>query len=117
VLPSAAPREVRARGGTPLAEYAALLELVDAVQTLERADIGTIPTAALVDPRDELVSAAGVRAWARRNDLGPWRVEELTGRSPEGRTYRHLIVSEQALGQAAWAQVTGVVRSSFGPPG
>ena len=114
VLPSAAPREVRARWGTPLSEYAAMLELADALRTLHRKDkLRGIPTEIVLDPDDELVSYAGVLAWLERQQLEEWTAHRLQDRAPTGRTYAHLMVLEASLGSLAWANMTERVINHF----
>lgn len=118
VLPSAAPRAVRARPGTPLAEYAALLETVAAVEHLSRAeDLAAMPTRVVLDDRDELVSLPGVARWVHANGLRSWTVERLAERRSEGRTYKHLIVLENAIGTAAWTRLTDAIVSHFADVG
>lgn len=106
-LPSAAPREVRARRATPLKEYAAMLDISKDVRTLRNPDVlGAIPTEVILDPDDELVSYAGVLSWLRTQKLGSWTGYRLHGRQPEGRTYAHLMVLEKSLGSSAWLTLT-----------
>lgn len=114
VLPSAAPRQVRARWGTPLAEYAAMLSLVQRLHTVEeRQKLSRIPTSVVLDRRDELVSRDGLSAWIRRNGLHAWQVHELGQRDAPRRLPRHLIVSRGALGPRAWDELTGEVVRHF----
>lgn len=114
VLPSAAPREVRQRWGTPVAEYAAMLSLVQRLHTVEEGQkLSRIPTSVVLDHRDELVSREGVRAWIRRNGLHSWQVHVLGRRDSPRRLPRHLIVSRRALGPRAWERLTGEVVRHF----
>lgn len=105
-LPSAAPRHVRARARTPLAEYAALLELVGRARTLgDPARLDAIPTTVVLDRRDELVGHRAVTAWLARNGLTGWRTTEVTGRARPRGTSPHLLVVEEALGARAWQRL------------
>jgi hypothetical protein len=114
VLPSAAPKEIRARRGTPLSEYAAMLELVAEVKTLTHPEkLDQIPTAVYLDPDDELVGYAGVLDWIRRNGLGRWSPRGFKDRDPEGRTYSHLMVLETSLGSVAWTELTQYIVTHF----
>ena len=107
VLPSAAPREVRARWGTPLKEYVAMLEISKDVQTLRNADeLEAIPTEIVLDPDDELVSYSGVLSWLEAQHLDTWTSYRLPERQPEGRTYAHLMVLEKSLGSSTWLTLT-----------
>ena len=118
VLPSAAPRAVRARRGTPLAEYAALLETIAAVEHLSHAeDLAAVPTRVVLDERDELVSLPGVARWMHANGLRSWTVEPLADRRSAGRTYKHLIVLKDAIGSTAWTRLTGAIVAHFAQVG
>lgn len=106
-LPSNAPRSVRQRWATPLSEYAALLSLISRLRDLPDAQrIGEIPTRVLLEPHDELVSAAGVERWMASNELDAWSVWTVQDRVTPRRILRHLVVSEQALGPRAWDDLT-----------
>ncbi len=105
-LPSAAPRAVRARWGTPLNEYGALLDTIESLrQPADPASLKEIPTWILVDEGDELVSHSGVTAWVGRNNLGDWTLDLIQDRITKRTTCRHLIVTKDALGDAAWDQL------------
>jgi hypothetical protein len=113
-LPSAAPKEIRARRGTPLSEYAAMLELGGEVDTLRHPEkLGQIPTVVYLDPDDELVGYAGVLDWIHRNGLGMWSTKGFKDRDPEGRTYSHLMVLEKSLGLVAWTELTQSIVAHF----
>jgi len=113
-LPSLAPARVRARSGTPVVEYAALLRLVDDVRLGGQARrLGRVPTRVVLSSADELVSRRGVRAWIERNRLGAWTVESLDV-DPPGRTSRHLMVSRASVGDAAWRALTEALVDQFG---
>jgi len=113
-LPSAAPKEIRARRGTPLSEYAAMLEMVGEVDALTLPDkLGRIPTVVYLDPDDELVGYAGVLDWIHRNGLEMWSPRGFKDRDPEGRTYSHLMVLEPSLGPLAWTELTEYIVAHF----
>lgn len=116
-LPSAAPADCRARPATPLSEYAALLRMHAAVQTIEpEAPLGTMPTLVVIDRDDELVSPGGVRRWVERNGLDAWAVSVVEDRDPVSRSYAHLLVTEQALGPTAWASLCRRVLAHLDDP-
>ncbi len=113
-LPSAAPAKIRARRGTPLAEYAAMFEVIQHVGTLDRREkLGRIRATVYLDPDDELVRYAGVLDWIQQNDLSSWTSRVFHDRAPEGRTYSHLMVVEESLGPVAWAELTQYIVSFF----
>lgn len=103
-LPSATPREARARWATPLSEYAALLGMIEEAAALPRTVLERVGTLVLLEPGDPLVDHAGVTEWVRRRGLDRWVVEPISGRGPTRRAYQHLVVSEVALGERAWAR-------------
>lgn len=114
VLPSAAPREVRARWATPLNEYAAMLNISKDVQVLRNAnELGTIPTEIVLDPDDELVSYSGVLRWLEAQSLETWTSCRLPERHAEGRTYAHLMVLEKSLGRSTWSTLTERIVKHF----
>lgn len=103
VLPSAAPRSVRQRWGTPLNEYAAMLDLSDSLQHVAgRGAVPATPTRVFAVPDDELVDLEGLRSWVETNNLELWSVVEVKDRQPEKRSYSHLLVTEPSLGLNAW---------------
>ncbi len=107
VLPSAAPRKYRARWGTPLSEYAAMLKLSDSMQTLSRkAKLRAIPTEILIVSDDELVSYAGVVDWLEHQELQSWTVHQVEGRALRRGAYAHMMVLEEALGRDTWLRMT-----------
>jgi pimeloyl-ACP methyl ester carboxylesterase len=115
-LPSVAPAEIRARRGTPLAEYAAMFGLVDAVQTLDdHENIRNIQTRVFLDAEDKMVRYAGVLDWIATNRLA-WVAETLRRRLPTARPYRHLMISETSLGRPAWEDLTADIVTHFTEP-
>lgn len=103
VLPSAAPRSVRQRWGTPLNEYAAMLDLSDSLKYVAGPGaLSATPTRVFAVPDDELVDLAGLRSWVAKNNLGLWSVSEVKDRQPEKLSYSHLLVTEPSLGESAW---------------
>ena len=115
-LPSAAPANVRARRGTPLSEYAALLQLNRSVRFIDRnSTIGRTQLLAILDRKDELVSYNGVLEWQRRNGLDCVEIETINHRESDRRTYAHLLVLESALGARAWQGLVAAILRHFEP--
>jgi hypothetical protein len=103
VIPSLAPRAIRAHArGTPLSAYRALWESVAAVRAKGFAGPDA-PTLIWIDPRDELVSARGLREVRARYGKRDWEIREARAQG-EAR-YRHLVVNEYGLGAAEWRRV------------
>ena len=114
-LPSFAPDVIKARPTTPLKEYAAMLGMVDEVQSLAgAARIGQIRTRVFVNPKDELVSYRGVLQWIGRNTSDAWRLESIGADSTA--VYEHLIVSKTALGGGKWAELVQKLRAFLREP-
>ena len=104
-LPSLAPKEQRVRDWTPLAAYAAMFRLSDAVQKIDhRARIGATPTRVLLSRRDELVSYRGLERWIEENELHRWQL--FAADVPTQAKNKHLLVVPSAVGTDAWKQVT-----------
>ncbi|MGK2886238.1 MAG: alpha/beta hydrolase [Rhodococcus sp. (in: high G+C Gram-positive bacteria)] len=102
-LPSAAPRSVRQRSWTPFSEYGALMLLHDHLKHPSNPRfLAGIRTRIEVDSRDELVDLRGVDRWLDDNDLREWSAQPISGRDPQGRVYRHLVVTRAALGPGGW---------------
>lgn len=117
-LPTATPAALRSRSWTPLSDYAALLDLLERVETLGHPErLGAVPTTVVLDRRDELVSARGVEDWLARNRLTGWATTEVTGRVRPRGTSPHLLVVEAALGTPAWQRLLDDVVDRFAGPG
>jgi alpha-beta hydrolase superfamily lysophospholipase len=113
-LPSLALRGYRANRETSVGAYRAL---ADSLKSLERAGFRNAdrPALVLVDPRDELVSAAGLDALALTVAAGAWRVERVSnaGSTLRGRKH-HIIFTEEALGASEWRRLVDAMRSHLG---
>jgi esterase/lipase len=112
-LPSLAPRDVRARSVTSLADYHAMLTLIDG---LDRGplppNIRRAPTLVVMGANDEFVDTRGVREWIRRHEL-PWATRVID-KDPAGTAPRHLLLSELAVGPAGWGVLTGELIAHLG---
>lgn len=110
VLPSAAPRAVRARRTTPLAEYAALVRTAEGLHRLRHpAALDLTRALVLLDRNDELVDHDGVVGWVRANRLGSWTVTTLPPRRRTRPGHGHLLVSRQAVGPTSWTALAEAV--------
>jgi esterase/lipase len=110
MVPSLANEAYRAnRAGTSIAAYRALFELIDEIQgrDLSRANI---PTLLLIDPRDELVSVAGLKKLIQTGKLDRWQLREIS-KSPATihPNYHHLIIDEASLGSRTWGEVSTAI--------
>jgi alpha-beta hydrolase superfamily lysophospholipase len=106
VIPTLSPPDYLANRGTPMAAYAAVFDTLASF----RENIGpkiNVPTLVFIAPRDELVSANGLRQLTARRRLDRWRIVEVQKDAP-GRAgrIRHLIIDEAAVGKANWRKMT-----------
>jgi pimeloyl-ACP methyl ester carboxylesterase len=109
-IPSLAPKNIRARSGTPLAEYDAMFTMAQSLQQLKNAkEIGAIPTRVLINPKDELVSFKKLRSWIDANNLEAWTLNII--RVSDDTTYQHLIVLPESLGDDNWRTLVDAVTS------
>jgi pimeloyl-ACP methyl ester carboxylesterase len=100
-IPSFAPKDIRSRNGTPLAEYDAMFRMARSLKLLGNAgELGAIPARVLVNPKDELVSFKKLRLWIDANNLSAWKLNII--RVSDRAAYQHLIVLPESLGQANW---------------
>lgn len=106
LLPSSAPREVRANDKLTVRAYGSLFESI-AVATTSDLSVLNVPTKIFIDAKDELVSEAGIKKCIQENKLSQWSIDEV---SIEGTEYpfkkHHLIIDKLALGPVEWARVT-----------
>jgi pimeloyl-ACP methyl ester carboxylesterase len=109
-IPSFAPKDIRSRNGTPLAEYDAMFRMARSLQQLGNArELGAIPTRVLMNPKDELVSFKKLRSWIDANNLSAWRLNII--RVSDRAAYQHLIVLPETLGQANWQELVDAMTS------
>ncbi len=105
---SAVPRRFRAHRLTALASYHALFQTVESVSALrDSTRFQRIPTLALFSPRDPLVSLSRFSDWTRIHKLDQWEIEPIPVRNLRK---AHLILDEEAVGEAAWRVATASVR-------
>lgn len=113
-VPSAAPRKIRARRGTPIREYSALSSIVSTLSKVQHSDrLNAIHTVIFLDRGDEVVDYTGVIEWLQRNRLESWNVKEIGHREAVDGSYAHFLLAEEALGISAWTNLTEAVVSHF----
>ena len=117
-LPSVAPRVYRANDYTPLSAYFALYEGVNQFNELAgKPDPGSdpvpnnsqalnIPALVFMHPRDELVSANGVREFISEHQLSQWQFVEVDKSEDAADVLNHLIIGPHSLGSGAWRSVS-----------
>ena len=116
LVPSLAPMPVRSHRGTSVAAYEALFRYEAALAGVERPERLRLPTLVLMDARDELVSAAGLRAWIAAHDLGAYWQLEGVEKDPAtaGFGLRHYITDEVGLGPQPFRNLVERVASALG---
>ncbi|MEX2334676.1 MAG: alpha/beta fold hydrolase [Pseudohongiella sp.] len=119
-LPSVAPTIYRANDYAPVSAYLALYEGVNrfnelaAEQAVNRQALN-IPALVFMHPRDELVSANGVRDFISEHQLSQWQLVEVEKSEGAGDVLDHLIIGPHSLGSDAWqlmsAQIAEFLRA------
>lgn len=101
-LPSLASADYRANSHVPVSAYESLYDGLDTfTEKLDPANLD-IPTLILVDPEDELVSAAGLRTFMDDHGLDQWQLQEVAKSKDAAAVLNHLIIDRQALGARSW---------------
>ncbi|MBF0277132.1 MAG: alpha/beta hydrolase [SAR324 cluster bacterium] len=107
-LKSFAPRSYRVSPSTSVAAYLALFQSIANVQQTSSAI--NIPTRIFLDPRDELISANGVKQYIAARNLNNWKVFQVA----KSRTFstskwipHHLLIDEESLGKEEWHEMQG----------
>ena len=111
--PSWAPEAYRRFATTPLFWYANTLDLYEQVETSPSiAELRSVPTLVILNPKDELVSPGGVRDWLAARQLQPaWGVHEINPKPSERTIPEHLMVDEHSLGATEWRTLLSDIRS------
>lgn len=108
-LPSLAPKDIRARSSTTLADYHAMLLLVAELNDAPLSPhIAATHTSVVLAADDELVDEQGVRRWIHQRQL-QWPTRTVSG----GPTPHHLLLSESRSGALAWKELTSEMRRHF----
>ncbi len=115
LLPSVIPRRLRANDWTPLSAYLELFSSVDSLQAETSYDTLNVPTRVWIDPRDELVSAAGIESWIRRAKLDNWKMSLLNVGNVNSLRgcFHHLVIDPSCTGESAWAELVTSIRSEL----
>jgi esterase/lipase len=112
-LPSFTPARYQANRQTPVRAYQVLFALVQSLRQSGYAHLH-IPSLVYIDPRDELVSIAGLQNIVNRFNLTDWQVLEMrTQPFGQGPHYRHLIIDEPTLGSANWSRLNVRIKEFF----
>jgi esterase/lipase len=105
--------EYRCHQGTPLVAYGTRRHSIDHVAQVGLAGLAHIPTLVFIDPRDELVSAAGLRELRHTDNLHAWHIVEV--HKPDAP--HHLIIDQASVGQAQWQNIVTCMQCHlFGCP-
>lgn len=108
-VPNLAPREYRRFSTTPLFWYQNTLSLYgDEKWDEDLSKLASVETLVFLNPRDELVSWKGTEAWIASHELQSiWEVQVVRPRSKALKTFEHLMIDEQSLGEEVWGQMKG----------
>jgi esterase/lipase len=115
VIDSDAPENQRANDGTPMAGYTALF---DAITDFEK-NLGqrlNVPTLVFMDAQDEFVSFEMLQKIVRENGLDRWELVAITkDNTTDTAIARHMIINEQSMGPAAWAEMVRKIKAHLTP--
>jgi alpha-beta hydrolase superfamily lysophospholipase len=115
-IPSFSRAKDRVYRSLPLQFYGELYKAQDMIGKKLKARPLKLPVSIMMDPRDELVSYAGVENLLRR---GCMPMAQLQGRrlpAEAAGTY-HLFICPESMGQTVWEEVTGELKEFFTQPG
>lgn len=102
MIPSKNHPDYRVNSGTSLGAYRALFALQDESRDGEQSRLN-VETLALINPRDELVSASGLRKRVAASGWSKWRVETIPPlHSRLEPVYQHLFIDEPSMGSEGW---------------
>lgn len=104
-LPSVAPDAYRANNFAPVSGYESLYEGLQQFYEQAQADHLQIPVLVLIDPRDELVSVAGIGSLLDELSLQSWQVKEVSKTQGSETVMAHLILGPHSLGVQGWERV------------
>jgi alpha-beta hydrolase superfamily lysophospholipase len=112
-VPNVAPSLYRRFDQTPLFWYQNLFSLYSRTRTLQpETALRSIPTLVFANPRDELVSLAGLRNWIRTNSLEPtWTVEVVRPRPRNPFIPEHVMIDPRSLGEQEWQHLNEAMKN------
>lgn len=111
VIPSSSPEYYRANRGTPIAGYNAFYNIYAEFRKSVRPERLNVPSLLFIHPKDEFVSASGLRRFQDHHRLSNWKIELMVGsNSPEDSLF-HLIIDKQSAGAAKWHEAWEAVDS------
>lgn len=100
-IPSFGPAGYKSHWATPISAYRALFEGAQEVEHLEKSKL-EMPGLIIMDPRDQLVSFEGVKAFAKNYQL-PWEFfETSTNRGHVSGGNHHIIIDPESIGEKSW---------------
>jgi esterase/lipase len=99
-----APHAYRRYARTPLFWYRNVAEMYQETNTLQHpGHVAATPTLVFANPRDELVSLAGLKSWIADNHLSEtWKLSIIRPNTPDPRLAEHLLIDQRALGAESW---------------
>ena len=109
IIGSASPKEYRAQGGVPLAEYMRLVEMEKSLYSgsLKKCNVHTI---VFIDRKDEMISTKILKKRIKEYGLSNWKIYELTNTGalikPQ---YHHLLIDSKCVSSATWRFISGTI--------
>lgn len=112
IIPSATPAAYRADRGTTIAAYNSLYAVQDECDRLLGEQLN-IPTLVLIDPQDEMVSAAGLERLISERALTRWRLHHVHKGTDAATRYHHLLIDAPSVGVASWGRMMAQMQRHF----
>ena len=114
MVPSFSNPEYRVCNGTPIAAYDSLFASYNMLNKTEFSHSRQTPTLVFIDPKDELVSASGIKKIISSKHLNNWSLVEVTNYAATTKVkYHHFIVAEEAVGSHVWKQTLEAISASL----
>jgi esterase/lipase len=104
-LPSIAPDAYRANNYSPVSAYESLYEGLQQFIEQAQSEHLQLPVLVLIDPRDELVSVAGMESLLEELSLESWQLQEVNKSVGAETVMSHLILGPHSLGEQGWEDV------------
>ena len=110
-IPNLAPRPYRRYPYTPLFWYSNTLTIYRQTQHLQHPHLLALtPTLIFLNPRDELISPSGTRAWLEENGLAStWSVRYVRPAITNPLLAEHLIIDPDSVGIEEWLAMQAAI--------
>lgn len=115
IIDSDAPENQRANDGTPVAGYTALFDAITDFETHLGPRLN-VPTLIFMEQEDEFVSFENLQKFVSDNGFDRWDLVRVAkDNTADAAIARHMIINEQSVGAAAWADMVRTIKAHFMP--